>query len=143
MQSPLPRTSAAAETTDIDRGAHKRMSSDSGIQDSIDKTREAFRRAPSSEGTIFAPSEHRRRDAGDDNHEERAAALRPFFRGLLDELPAPGADWSPATREQWLETARHIFALIYTDPLENRGGLRLVETPREQHQPDHPQQQSA
>jgi hypothetical protein len=43
------------------------------------------------------------------------AALHPFFRGLLDTLPEPGASWPQPEREQWLETARHIFALLYSD----------------------------
>ena len=41
--------------------------------------------------------------------------LHPFFQGLLDSLPAPGAEWPPAKREQWLETARNIFALLYVE----------------------------
>jgi len=42
--------------------------------------------------------------------------LHPFFRGLLETLPEPGSEWSRREREQWLETARNIFALIYQEP---------------------------
>jgi len=42
--------------------------------------------------------------------------LHPFFRGLLEALPEPDTDWPLANREQWLETARNIFALLYHDP---------------------------
>jgi hypothetical protein len=47
------------------------------------------------------------------------AALHPFFHGLLDALPEPGANWPKPQRDQWLETARNIFALLYTD-IEDR-----------------------
>ena len=44
--------------------------------------------------------------------------LHPFFRGLLETLPEPGADWPSPNREQWLDTARNIFALLYHEPVE-------------------------
>lgn len=43
------------------------------------------------------------------------AGLNPFFRGLLDTLPEPGSNWPQSQRDQWLETARNIFALLYAD----------------------------
>ena len=46
--------------------------------------------------------------------------LHPFFRGLLETLPEPGSEWSRKEREQWLETARNIFALIYKEPGDER-----------------------
>jgi hypothetical protein len=55
--------------------------------------------------------------------------LHPFFRGLLETLPEPGADWPLAQREKWLETARNIFALIYQDSAEERGTVHLQPPP--------------
>ncbi|HEU5319673.1 MAG TPA: hypothetical protein VFX28_02645 [Methylomirabilota bacterium] len=49
----------------------------------------------------------------------------------MDTLPHPGAYWPPAKREQWLDTARNIFALIYEEMEEERPPVRLVEPPRE------------
>jgi hypothetical protein len=95
------------------------MPSGSDLQGSIDKTREAFRRA-SAEDT----DDRRLRPIA--VHEDQPVAapaarghdvgqMHPFLQGLLDALPEPGADWPVAKREQWLETARSIFALMYDD----------------------------
>ena len=110
------------------------MPSDSDLQGSVEKMRHAFR--ASSEGHEILPSRDRHDDvrSGRAGHEgdvtgDRSplAALHPFFRGLLETLPDPGADWPRAQREQWLETARNIFALIYKDPGEERKPVRLME----------------
>lgn len=85
------------------------MSSDDGLQDAIERTRQAFRAAPEAPPLIV------RREDAPANPAYAAAGLHPFFRGLLDSLPEPGATWSQSQRDQWLETARHIFALIYAD----------------------------
>lgn len=42
-------------------------------------------------------------------------SLHPFIAGLLQTLPTPNTEWSAKKREQWLDTARNIFALIYKD----------------------------
>ncbi len=97
------------------------MPSGSDLQDSVDKTREAFRRV-SVDGADDRPS--RPMPVRDDapaperRGEEVVQQLHPFFQGLLEALPEPGTDWPVAKREQWLETARNIFALMYADPAE-------------------------
>jgi hypothetical protein len=102
----------------------------SDLDESIEKTRQGFRRHTSAEGLDALPPNLIRTEAeapeGDDD-ERISAGLHPFFRGLLDTLPDPGADWPRAQREQWLETARNIFALIYTDPGEEREPSRLAD----------------
>ncbi len=95
------------------------MPSGSDLQDSVDKTREAFRRVSADDADDRRPRLAAFRDEppapaplprGDD-----VGQLHPFLQGLLEALPAPGADWPIARREQWLETARSIFALMYDD----------------------------
>ncbi len=114
------------------------MSSDSDIEESVAKTREGFLRHASEEGHEAVSLRSMAADAAPPvgrpavaPEPEGAAAtpagLHPFFRGLLDSLPEPGSEWAPAEREQWLETARNIFALIYTEP----GGQRApAEAPK-------------
>lgn len=93
------------------------MPSGSDLQGSVDKTREAFRRV-SLDGvdgrTQAAPLRDEPRTAPPRGDE--VGSLHPFLQGLLDALPEPGTDWPIAKREQWLETARSIFALMYDDP---------------------------
>lgn len=114
------------------------MPSDSGFQDSVDRTREAFRRT-AAEGHDAAPArpelpalkvdhDASQHDTGG-SHASELAGLHPFFEGLLDTLPEPGADWPRLKREQWLETARSIFALLYRDPADERGPARLLAAP--------------
>ena len=90
------------------------MSSDDGLQDSIERTRQAFRAAPDAPPLI-----PRREDAAPrmtvGQVSTAPAGLHPFFRGLVDALPEPGSTWPQVHRDQWLETARHIFALVYAD----------------------------
>lgn len=113
------------------------MRSDSDLQESVDKARQAFRAAP--EGReLFAPREpagpaERPAPREGEGTGGLLPGLHPFFRGLLETLPEPGADWPRAQREQWLETARNIFALIYKDPGEEREPFRLREA--QQHTP--------
>jgi len=88
------------------------MSSDDGLQDSIERSRQAFRSAPE------APPLIPRQDNAPPLSTGPASVpsgLHPFFRGLLEALPAPGAAWPQAQRDQWLETARNIFALLYAE----------------------------
>lgn len=103
------------------------MPPDSGLQDSVDKSREALRRSIA-DGHEGAPGQHWGPEAA--SHiapPERPAPsdLHPFFRGLLETLPELGMDWPSASREQWLETARNIFALLYHDPIEVREPIPL------------------
>jgi hypothetical protein len=82
------------------------------LQESIEKTRQALRSLPEAEpaeGPVDRPSGWSRAVSRD------RPELHPFFRGLLDLLPEPGASWPQAKREQWLETARSIFNLLYED----------------------------
>lgn len=39
--------------------------------------------------------------------------FHPFIDGLLEELPAKGQPWSEEERQQWLDTAKSIFNMIY------------------------------
>ncbi len=100
------------------------MPSGSDLQDSVDKTREAFRRVsvdgaddrpvrpiPVRDEPTAPPPEAEARG-------EEVSQLHPFFQGLFEALPEPGTDWPTARRDQWLETARNIFALMYVDPAE-------------------------
>lgn len=104
------------------------MASDGELRDSIEKSRETFRRSAEQ----AAPSVERRSEAHPPLNDV-AADLHPFFRGLLETLPEPGSDWSSKEREQWLETARNIFALIYKERGDEREQttaappVRLVE----------------
>ena len=93
------------------------MSSDDGLQDSIERTRQAFRSAQEAPPLIV------RREEAPVNSAYATSGLHPFFRGLLESLPQPGEAWPQAQRDQWLETARHIFALIYTDTEEPQRSL--------------------
>lgn len=43
-----------------------------------------------------------------------AAAGHPLIQGLLRELPAAGATWSPTKLAAWLETQRAVFNLLFT-----------------------------
>jgi hypothetical protein len=101
------------------------MSSDSGLQDSVDKSREALRRSIADEA---GPTQHWAAEARPHSapHERRVLSdLHPFFCGLLEALPEPGMDWPSVNRDQWLETARNIFALLYQDPAEVREPIPL------------------
>jgi hypothetical protein len=141
------------------------LSSRPDLRDSVERTREAFRRsnapeAPEGLGAQWLPpqeqeapqheprggeelaeeaSQHEPRGGeelaeeamrrGDEpgGGQEVPSGLHPFFRGLLEALPDPGADWPPAKRDQWLETARNIFALMYKDSAAGREPAPLRE----------------
>jgi hypothetical protein len=57
-----------------------------------------------------------------------ARGLHPFLQGLLEIVPEPGLPWPLAKREQWLEAARNIFALIYDDSSQTHPSLRTLDT---------------
>lgn len=42
------------------------------------------------------------------------AQYHPFIQGLLQKLPDPETEWSYEARAKWLQTAAHIFDLLYT-----------------------------
>jgi len=117
------------------------MPPDSDLHDSVEKARHAFRRLVAEEGDGVLPPPHAEDDAPEHEAGKREglgagerplrAGLHPFFRGLLETLPDPGVDWPRPKREQWLETARSIFALIYGDPGEEREPVRLTEIRRD------------
>ena len=84
------------------------MPPDDELRISIERAKQAFRTA--SEGKPLV-----QRQEGERTIEAAVAGLHPFFRGLLDTLPEPGSNWPQPQRDQWLETARNIFALLYAD----------------------------
>ena len=108
------------------------MPSGSDLQGSVEKTREAFRRISVDDADEFRPpaipfrNEPPASEPGPRG--EDVGQLHPFFQGLLDALPEPGTEWPVAKREQWLETARNIFALMYGDPEEAKPPLRFAHT---------------
>ena len=103
------------------------MASDSRFQDSVERSREALRRSITDEHDIVEPARRVPEPRSEDLPRERSIVsdLNPFFRGLLETLPEPGVDWPSANREQWLETARNIFALLYHEPDEVREPIPL------------------
>ena len=96
------------------------MPSGSDLQDSVDKTREAFRRVSVDDADDRRPRPAAVRDdpPPPEGRGQEVGQLHPFFQGLFEALPEPGTDWPIAKRDQWLETARNIFALMYVDPSE-------------------------
>jgi hypothetical protein len=110
------------------------MSSESDIRESADKTREAFRRS-AAEGHDEIPAQRpmMKQTAGAERmgRGDEVGDLHPFFRGLLDILPEPGAHWPPDQRERWLETARNIFFLLYQDSGGERVPTPLPERARD------------
>jgi hypothetical protein len=40
----------------------------------------------------------------------------PFIQELFDTLLDAGADWPPEEQDDWIETAKGIFKLIYNKP---------------------------
>jgi hypothetical protein len=100
------------------------MASNNDLRDSVDRVRDSLRR--SAEREAFEPIR-----PPQETHVTEAPAprtgLHPFFRGLLDVLPEPGEEWPAPQREQWLETARNIFTLIYADPTPERRPIPLAE----------------
>ena len=135
----------AGRSTFLPRLSEKLMPPESDLQDSIEKSRQAFR--TQAEGRPIFPRDYEEpaeRTGGVGGgtvplDAREPVGLHPFFQGLLDTLPGPGADWPQAQREQWLETARNIFALIYTDlgeadesarPIDIRRDTRTIEPER-------------
>ncbi len=100
------------------------MPSGPDLQGSVEKTREAFRRISVDETDEWRPPPSAVRDEpsasppAPEPRRDGLGQLHPFFQGLLEALPAPGSDWPLAKREQWLETARNIFGLMYGEPAE-------------------------
>lgn len=119
------------------------MPSDSGFQDSIEKSREALRRSMPDGHEIAGVAQRWSEEARSQGvpHEPSPSDLHPFFRGLLETLPEPGMDWAATSREQWLETARNIFALLYNEPVEVREPIPLRQPHPATMYP--PEQQSA
>jgi hypothetical protein len=102
------------------------MPSDSKFQDSVEKSREALRRSIADEHDIVEPARRVPEPRSDVPRERSIVSdLNPFFRGLLETLPEPGIEWPSTDREQWLETARNIFALLYCEPSEVREPIPL------------------
>ncbi len=126
------------------------MGSKPDIEDLVEKTRQDLLREAAEEGREPVSLKSQAADAGPplsrppvaEPTPEVAAATRaglhPFFRGLLDSLPEPGNEWAPAERDQWLETARNIFALIYTEAKVQRapaGAPEPIRVANAQQQP--------
>lgn len=51
-----------------------------------------------------------------------ASGQHPFIRGLIQELPPAGTEWSEAKREKWAKAALAAFHVIYELPPEEREG---------------------
>jgi len=51
-----------------------------------------------------------------------ATGQHPFIRGLIQELPPAGAEWSEAKRQKWADAALAAFYVIYELPPDERGG---------------------
>lgn len=100
-------------------GGSASLSSDDDLRDSIETSRETFRRT--AEQASPWPETRQPRPTAE---EQVASSLHPFFRGLLETLPEPGSEWSGKEREQWLETARNVFALIYKESGDEREQAR-------------------
>jgi hypothetical protein len=104
----------------LDRLAQGAMPSDDELRKSVERARQAFRTAQDGKSPLAwqedaAVNEPAQNGPPPAPAPVPSASLHPFFRGLLDTLPEPGATWPQAERDQWLETARHIFALLYDD----------------------------
>lgn len=50
----------------------------------------------------------------------------PFIQGLLQKLPAPETEWSVTDRVKWLQTAAHIFGLMYPMPGDDVGDVEVT-----------------
>jgi hypothetical protein len=110
------------------------MSSGFEFRESVDKTREAFRRSAAEGHDEIAPQRPvmtQNAGAGPIGRDAEVGDLHPFFRGLLDILPEPGAHWPPDQRERWLETARNIFFLLYQDIEDEQATVSLPARARE------------
>lgn len=59
------------------------------------------------------PADERTRRSDGGNGGNGDDEMHPFIRGLVDTLPRPGTPWSDAERDEWLNAAKSIFALIY------------------------------
>jgi hypothetical protein len=112
------------------------------LRDSIERTRDALRRGErsdaESDASELAPDDADRREAvrsavanfraasDEGTALAQIPSLHPFFQGLLDILPPPGCAWPEARRDQWLETARNIFGLLYLERVDAPPSLRPV-----------------
>lgn len=106
------------------------MPPDDELRISVERARQAFRTASDGRPPATQRTEDERTLAPG-----RPAGLHPFFRGLLDTLPEPGSNWPQSKRDQWLETARNIFALLYAD-IEERQPLPFPQRDSYPQQPD-------
>lgn len=134
-------------------------SKQTGLQDAVNRSREEIRRSvpegaepplpvdfgapqgpePLSRAEVEAPQA-----AGAAIRERDLAAkpivaargLHPFLQGLLEIVPEPGLPWPLAKREQWLEAARNIFALLYDEPSEQHSPLRVLDAQTTSAAPD-------
>ncbi len=51
----------------------------------------------------------------DSPHNGTVSGLHPLIVGLLHTLPEPGAAWPADKRQHWLNTADHVFGLLYPE----------------------------
>lgn len=87
------------------------MPPDDELRISVEIAKQAFRSASESSPPLLRREDERPAVVAP----PPALQLHPFFRGLLETLPEPGTNWPQFQRDQWLETARNIFALLYAD----------------------------
>jgi hypothetical protein len=50
---------------------------------------------------------------------ERVSGTHPLITELVRTLPEPSAEWANAERQEWLETLRHIFNIVYKQPADD------------------------
>jgi hypothetical protein len=53
--------------------------------------------------------------SGDTPQNGTVTGLHPLIVGLLHTLPEPGSAWSQDRRRHWLDTADHVFGLLYRE----------------------------
>jgi hypothetical protein len=111
------------------------MPPDDELRISVERAKQAFRAASETSPPMLHREDERPLAAA-----PPAAAMHPFFRGLLDTLPEPGSNWPQSQRDQWLETARNIFGLLYAD-IEERQPIPFPQ--RDAYQPPQYDRRSA
>ena len=89
-----------------------------------------MRRRPRRRATIaIKPGTKAAQPKGDERQEDHRGGggngdeppLHPFIQGLLQTLPEPGSEWPLDEQATWLETAAHIFGLMY----QRRGKIQI------------------
>lgn len=124
-----------------DIGLEREMASLGVSEKQTDKARQAFRRSADQAGffeqgkdrlvpptgvatrpiegdasSMPEPQQEREQSGNGGGSGKEPPDLDPLIAGLVKRLPKSDSEWPMAEREHWLETARHIFAIVYTEP---------------------------